>query len=736
MKLLKFISLGILFTLFFQSEMVFGMENPEDSDEMVLVKFEGKKQEGMFLKKILECSETLKQSFFPNLTTSENYIALRGTNGKCFKADFVDFIYPLLKALSKNKENKKNALINKLEELKKDTKRKDEYERIKRSLTYLDLDRLIETPETSLKRRLEDAFSESEILEDEESEPFYKKRSLEVQTLPIILLKSESRSDAQFTMTPEALPYFSTLAFWIQTCNNNGDTEPFEVSEENVSVQSLEIINEFIPLLDPKQSNVELLESMIEKLKSLELTDEQLIDFAKSVDYLGCQPLFNVCAQIISEKIINSCKDNKSNEALRLAQSLSPNLQYAITMQVDCDLSYSKPLQSIQSRLLNAPNLDTAPLNTILFTHFAISSDGKYLASYCQFLQTIFVWDLITRQCVKTKKTNIPHVDIKIDFSSDNKTILIFYNNTILNNSTLKGYNLETDKIINVNGFIGSTVVFSPKNNMYVTGGRDLQFYSGITKIKCIKKIPTTHEGPIAAIQLSNDESVCATASRKTVKIWNLETKECLKTFKSEHIALGEVTQDFVRFSHNGKLLALGNINNIKMWDIENSEQQDLGILEEAHEIVPREITFSPADTLIAASFLSDNSSIMIWDVATRSLKYTLKHNGRVQKIYFSPNGMLLLSLSGSPKTPHSMALKIWNTVTGKCLFTYTAQKPITAAQFSDDGKSIFYCAGQIYELMNIDHDKNVKLYDKLALEKYIERLMLAQSWLSTDKKV
>jgi WD40 repeat protein len=83
-------------------------------------------------------------------------------------------------------------------------------------------------------------------------------------------------------------------------------------------------------------------------------------------------------------------------------------------------------------------------------------------------------------------------------------------------------------------------------------------------------------------------------------------------------------------------------------------------------------------------SAVADAKTIHIFDVATGKEIMAIKgHSDMVTVVAFSPDGKLLLS-GGKDKT-----IRLWDTATGKAIFSLRHSAAITEARFSADGKTI-----------------------------------------------
>ena len=136
-----------------------------------------------------------------------------------------------------------------------------------------------------------------------------------------------------------------------------------------------------------------------------------------------------------------------------------------------------------------------------------------------------------------------------------------------------------------------------------------------------------------------------------------------------------------IAFNSDGSTLQSGGTDeNIKLWDVNTGEC--LKTFTEHPERM-RAVAFSPQGKILACG--SDDRTVSLWKVGTNQYYKILHgHNGRVLSVIFGPRGKILASAS-SDKT-----VKLWDVNTGECLRTLHGHTSLVwSVAFSSDGKTI-----------------------------------------------
>jgi WD40 repeat protein len=222
-----------------------------------------------------------------------------------------------------------------------------------------------------------------------------------------------------------------------------------------------------------------------------------------------------------------------------------------------------------------------------------------------------------------------------------------------------------------------NAVVFAARGKLLVSGGEE----DRVIRLWDIASVAQTgtlegHDEGIRALAIAADGKTLASASHdNTVKLWNLETRQEIASFRDfdvksvavvpdgtavvsagrgllvlREVASGKVRQQFkghtgrinaVALSHDGKLLASGGEDETcRVWDVTTGKEK-FRLVHDSF-LGPSSLAFSPDSNLLAVSGHA-SAAVSLLDLKTgkggRSFDY---QDGNARSLVFSPDGAVL----------------------------------------------------------------------------------------------
>lgn len=209
------------------------------------------------------------------------------------------------------------------------------------------------------------------------------------------------------------------------------------------------------------------------------------------------------------------------------------------------------------------------------------------------------------------------------------------------------------------------------------------------------KTILEGHSAHVSCVAFSPDSSLVASGSMdSTVKIWNANTGECIRTLEGHPFQVWSVA-----FSPDGKTLASGGAPDLheeseyypeesaklNLWNVETGELKTTLYVDNPINVV----SFSPDGSMLAAGTYKE---VNIWSLKANGdvdeFQKTLSHSGIVKDISFSPDSAVLASTNNDFRTGiHHV--NIWNIARGECMHTLIHANAVDNVSFSPDGSKV-----------------------------------------------
>ena len=180
------------------------------------------------------------------------------------------------------------------------------------------------------------------------------------------------------------------------------------------------------------------------------------------------------------------------------------------------------------------------------------------------------------------------------------------------------------------------------------------------------------------AICYSPDGKSLASCGKRTIHLWDPETGKEIWHFEMPQ----EGFFSALRFSHNGKLVAVGGVDRggVLLLDAMSGKQVRQW---QAHSFGVQSLAFSPDDSTLATA--SRVGEIRLWDAASgKQIRELPGHKRTTYSLDFSPDGKLLAS-GGSDNR-----VRIWDVQTGKEMAPASGhQTMVDGVAYSPDGQVI-----------------------------------------------
>ena len=332
----------------------------------------------------------------------------------------------------------------------------------------------------------------------------------------------------------------------------------------------------------------------------------------------------------------------------------------------------------------------------------AFSPDGKVLvaAGDSYGAGPITFWSIgAGRNLRLIARKKIDETIDSIAFSSDGKILASAQGSTIKLWNTLTGTELRT---FNGEGAGIKSLTFGSENKVLVSGnGNNIRIWD-VSTGAVLNQI-SAGKGGVQAIAISRDDKRLAFTTYEGFKLW-----EFLSTNQPVDLTGHSSVVRSVAFSPDGKFFVSGTGNTskfmsvwkgLRVWDISaGTLSRNINNSSEFQEV-----TISHDSKVLASG---NKNMIRLWDITTNKETSVIAGErwNEIETVIFSPNGKEIVSNAWSTDT-----INFWDILTGKKLRTVNGSKPIT---LSPDGQilaSRTVINGAI-QLINLSTDKVMKI--------------------------
>ena len=340
-----------------------------------------------------------------------------------------------------------------------------------------------------------------------------------------------------------------------------------------------------------------------------------------------------------------------------------------------------------------------------MVTTIAFSPDGRTLASG-EFDGVGRLWDVLTGKPIATfKEVSSPRYAglTTLVFSENGKKLIGATSREIsawkLGEDIKQLTTLQLEKANTIRPI--TSVLISPGGRFLAAQlmdwkNKNFQIQLWDTATGKLSHTLTGHTQWIKSIAFSADSKTLVSGDGyETIRLWDTATGKLKSVLNWQH---GTSTHSLA-FSPNGRFLASGHYDGVKLWDntikLKQQTEDAIGnyqhMLElHGHKDYVSKLAFSPdGKTLLTGS---KDGAIQAWDTATGNHRFTCTgHFEGIRELVFSLDGNTLTNLN-KPFNPSGIVQRHqWNTNTGQLLSTdfLTGSRGSTPMAISLDGKTV-----------------------------------------------
>lgn len=324
----------------------------------------------------------------------------------------------------------------------------------------------------------------------------------------------------------------------------------------------------------------------------------------------------------------------------------------------------------------------------------AFSPDAKYIATSHDNGE-VCIWQVDSGQKTNTFREIATWCN-SIVFTPDGETLIIGNGDRIIKLLHIPSRTVRGE----LHGHTGAvlSVALNASGHLLATGGEDLTIKIwDMQTLECVKTLEG-HQGWLSSItfnlysQTSTEDNILASGgSDCIIRLWDVQSGQTLRTFEGHKQGILAIA-----FSPNGRLLASSSVDHtIRLWDTHTG--QEIAAWSGHNHATAWALAFSPDGQMLASG--SEDQTIKLWNVKTQQCYRTLLgHTGIVQSLAFNPSGHTLVSAT------LNQSMRLWDVQTGQCLKTWQGySKVVFSVVFHPSGQMLASCHGdKVLRLWNV----------------------------------
>jgi len=317
----------------------------------------------------------------------------------------------------------------------------------------------------------------------------------------------------------------------------------------------------------------------------------------------------------------------------------------------------------------------------------SITPDGKRAVSGSKD-HTIRLWDLESGECLEVCR-GFTNWILSVSIAADGKRVAIGNRRGFVHLFELE--NAVCIKDLKENGrFIDIT----PDGSKAVSVGYDktLKVWD-LEKKECLKELKG-HTGSIKSVSITADGKRAVTGSEdRTIRLWDLERGICLKVFEGH---TSEV--DSVSITPDGKKAVTGSEDRtIRLWDLEKGLY--LGPHEEAKSSISLVGVSNDGDTILS---IERDNTLRLWNPKSGESWKALRGQPRDVQDEYGHNRVQVISVSSNTKkivTCTYDSIYFWDLLNSTCVRLPEYYSGVQCSAITPDGKRV--CTGR-YETLHL----------------------------------